>query len=61
LWADEIQTPQKKCQPRLIYPARFTIAIDGETKVFQDEIKFKGYLSTNPALQRIREGKVQQK
>ena len=38
-----------------------TIAIDGETKVFQDEIKFKGYLSTNPALQRIREGKVQQK
>ena len=38
-----------------------TINIDGETKIFQDKTKFKQYLSTNPALQRILEGKLQHK
>jgi hypothetical protein len=53
-WTDVIQTLRKhKCQPRLLYPAKFSITIDGETKVFQDQIKFTHYLSMNPALQRI--------
>jgi hypothetical protein len=34
-------------------PAKFSITIDGETKVFHDKTKFTYYLSTNPALQRI--------
>ena len=34
-------------------PAKLSITIDGETKVFHDKTKFTHYLSTNPALQRI--------
>ena len=35
------------------YPAKLSITIDGETKIFQDKNKFTQYLSINPALQRI--------
>jgi len=53
-WTDVIETLRKqKCQPRLQYPAKLSITIDGETKVFHDKTKFTHYLSTNPALQKI--------
>jgi hypothetical protein len=53
-WTDVIQTLREhKCQPRLLYPAKLSITIDGETKVFHDKTKFTHYLSMNPALQRI--------
>ena len=52
---------EHKCQPRLIYPAKLSITIDGETKVFHDKTKFTQYLSMNPALQRIIMGKHQYK
>jgi hypothetical protein len=53
-WTDIIQTlREQKCQPRLLYPAKLSITIDGETKVFHDKTKFTQYLSMNPALQRI--------
>ena len=53
-WTDVIQTLREhKCQPRLLYPVKISITIDGETKVFHDKTKFTHYLSTNPALQRI--------
>ena len=53
-WTEVIQTLREhKCQPRLLYPAKLCITIDGETKVFHDQTKFIHYLSTNPALQRI--------
>ena len=53
-WTDVIQTLREhKFQPRLLYPAKLSITIDGETKVFHDKTKFTHYLSTNPALQRI--------
>jgi hypothetical protein len=40
-WADVIQTKRKhKCQPRLLYPTKLSITIDGETKVFYDKTKF---------------------
>ena len=35
-------------------PSKLSITIDGETKVFHDKTKFTHYLSTNPALQRIK-------
>jgi hypothetical protein len=36
-WKDIIQTlREQKCQPRLIYPAKLSITINGETKVFHD-------------------------
>jgi hypothetical protein len=52
---------EHKCQPRLLYPAKLSITIDGETKVFHDKAKFTQYLSTNSALQRIIKGKHQHK
>ena len=57
-WTDVIQTLREhKWQPRLLYPAKLSITIDGETKVFHDKTKFTQYLSMNPALQRIITGK----
>jgi hypothetical protein len=53
-WTDVIQTLREdKCQLRLQYPAKLSITIDGETKVFNYKTKFKHELSTNPLLQRI--------
>jgi hypothetical protein len=31
---------EHKCQARLLDPAKLSITIDGETKVFQDKTKF---------------------
>jgi hypothetical protein len=53
-WTDVIQTLREhKCQPRLLYPAKLSITIDGESKVLHNKTKFTHYLSTNPVLQRI--------
>jgi hypothetical protein len=53
-WTDDIQTLREyKFQPSLLYPAKLSITIDGETKVFHNKTKFMYYLSTNPAIQRI--------
>jgi hypothetical protein len=61
-WADVIQTLREhKCQPRILYPAKLCIIIDGETKIFHDKTKFTQYHSTNPALKRIIDGKHQHK
>ena len=43
------------------YTQQNSITIDGETKVFHDKTKFTQYLSTNPALQRIINVKLQYK
>jgi hypothetical protein len=57
---DVIQTLREhKCQPRLLYSAKLSINIDGETKIFHDKMKFTQYLFTNPALQRIIDRKLQ--
>jgi hypothetical protein len=59
-WGDVIQTQREQvCQPRLLYPAKLSITIDGEMKVFYDKTRFAQYLSTNSALQRIIKGKLQ--
>jgi hypothetical protein len=62
-WADVIQTlTEYKCQPRLLYPEKLSIIIDGETKVFhKKKIKFILNVSKNPALQRIIKGKLHHK
>ena len=51
--------PNKKKRKK--NPATFSINIDGENKIFQNRTKFKQHLFTNPALQRILEGKPQHK
>jgi hypothetical protein len=59
-WADNMQTLREhKCQPGLLYTAKFSITIDGETKVFYGKTKFRQHLSTNPAIQMITKGKHQ--
>jgi hypothetical protein len=61
-WTDVIQIQrERKCQPGLLYPAKLSIILDGETKVFHDKTKFTQYLSTNTALQRIKKRKLQHK
>jgi hypothetical protein len=57
-----IQTLREhKCHPRLLYPAKLSITIDGEIKVFHDKTKFTQCLSTSPAFQRIIKGKYKHK
>ena len=61
-WADVIQTPREhKWQSRVQYPTKLSITIDGETKIFHDKNKFTQYLSTNPVLHGIIDGKCQHK
>jgi hypothetical protein len=61
-WADVIQTLREhKFEPRLLCPAKLSITIHGETKIFHDKNKFTQYLSTNPALQRVINEKLQHK
>ena len=41
-WTVVLQTlRENKCQPRLLYPAKLSITIDGETNVFHNKNKFK--------------------
>ncbi|KAL6088665.1 hypothetical protein STEG23_010199 [Scotinomys teguina] len=61
-WADVIQTLRDHGrQPRITYPAKLSVTIDGVNKTFQNKTKFKQYLSTNPALQKALEGGFQPK
>ena len=50
-----------RCQPRLLYPAKLSITIEGQNKVFQDKTRFHQYLVTNPALHKILKGKLNQR
>ena len=49
------------CKPRLLFPAKLAFTIDGENKIFQEKNRFKQYVATNPALQKVLEGKPQTK
>jgi hypothetical protein len=61
-WSDVIQTLREhKCQAKLLYPAKLSITIDVENKIFHDKTKFTQYLSTSSAIQRIIDGKHQHK
>jgi hypothetical protein len=61
-WEDVIQTLREhKYKPRLLYPTKLSFTIDGENKISYDKTKFSQFLSINPALQRIIEGKHQHK
>ena len=43
-------------QPRLLYPARLSIKIEGQRRSFQDKRSLKEYTSTKPALQEMLKG-----
>ena len=41
-WTNILHTIRdNRCQPRLLYWAKLTITIDGESKVFHDQATFK--------------------
>ena len=61
-WIDVLKTLRDHgCKPRLLYPAKFSFTINGENKIFQDKNRFKQYVATNSALQKVLEGKPQLK
>ena len=61
-WIDILPTLREHgCQPRLLYPVKLSITINGEDKIFHDKTRFKQYVTTNPALQKVLEGKLQPK
>ena len=47
---------EKNMQPRILYPARLSLKIEGEIKSFQDKQKLKEFANTKPALQEILKG-----
>jgi hypothetical protein len=42
--------------PRILYPAKLSVKIDGTIKVFHDKQKLKQYMTTKPPLQKILKG-----
>jgi hypothetical protein len=42
--------------PRILYPAKLSLKIDGAIKVFHDKQKLKQYVTTKPPLQKILHG-----
>ena len=43
-------------QPRLLYPPRLSIKIEGQIRIFPDKRSLKEYTSTKPALQEMLKG-----
>ena len=48
-------------QPRLLYPARLSIKIEGQIRSFLDKRSLKGYTSSKPALQDMVKGPFKKK
>ena len=48
-------------QPRLLYPAKFSIKIEGPIKSFPDKRSLKEYTSTKAALQEMLKGLLEGK
>ena len=56
-WQEIFQVIKSKClQPRLHYPARLSIKIEGQIKSFSDKRSLKEYSSTKPPLQEMLKG-----
>ena len=61
-WSRVIQTlTDHGCQPRVLYPAKLSIIIDRQNKIFHDRTRFNQYLATNSALKKVQERKLQPK
>ena len=40
----------KDLHPRLLYPAKLSFRMEGQIKCFQDKVKLKEFITTNPLL-----------
>ena len=48
-WQDVFQVMKvKDLHPRLLYPAKLSFRMEGQTKCFSDKVKFKEFILTNP-------------
>ena len=50
----------KGLQPRLLYPARLSIKMEGEIRSFPDKRRLKEYTSSEPVLQEMLKGLLQE-
>ena len=56
-WQKILQVKRTRgLQPRLLYPARLSIKIEGQIRRFPDKRSLKEYTSTKPALQEMLKG-----
>jgi hypothetical protein len=61
-WTDVLQALRDdRCQLRLQYPSKLSINKMKGKKKLHKKVKLIQYLSTNPALQKVLEGKIQSK
>ena len=61
-WSSIMQTLRdSRCQPRLLCPAKLSITIEGQNKIFHDKTRFNHYLATKLGLHKVLEGKLQPK
>ena len=57
-WQEIFQVMKNKgLQPRLLYPARLSIEMEGEIRSFPDKRRLKEYTSTKPTLQDMLKGR----
>ena len=52
---------ETKKRPQTPDPPKLSTTINGENKIFHGKTRFKQYLSTNPVIQKVLEGKLQPK
>ena len=45
----------RRCKERYVYPANFSITVNGGKKIFHDKTRFKQHITTNLALQKNKE------
>ena len=56
-WQGILQVMKTKgLQPRLLYPARLSIKMEGQIRSFPHKRRLKEYTSTKPALLEVRKG-----
>ena len=56
-WKEIFQVMKTKgLQPRLLYPARLSIKMEGKTRSFPEKRRLKEYTCTKPALQDMLNG-----
>ena len=56
-WQDIFKVLKRKIlQPRLLYPAKISLKIDGEIKSFSDKQKLREFSTTTASLQQVLKG-----
>ena len=56
-WQEVFQVMKgKELHPRLLYPAKLSVRMEGKIKCFSDKVKFKEFLISKPLLYEMLEG-----